>query len=37
MKAEVHYRVQKGPPLLPILRHVSPVHTFPTYLRNIDL
>jgi len=32
---KLHYRVQKPPPLVPILSLTYPVHTLPTYLRCI--
>jgi hypothetical protein len=34
---KVHYRIQKGPQLVPILSKTDPVHTIPSYARSIIL
>jgi hypothetical protein len=34
---KVHYRVDRSPPLVPILSPVTLVHTIPSYLSNIHL
>jgi hypothetical protein len=32
---KVQHRIHKNPPLVPILRHINPIHTNPSYLSKI--
>jgi hypothetical protein len=34
---KVQYRIHKSPPLVPILSHINPIHTIPSYLAKILL